>query len=90
MPGVPKWSDKALLTILDLWENERLSAKTIGERFGVSRSAILGLVYRIDRETEALGWKDAAVKPENRDGNMPHGWWKAGLAMRDARKGRAA
>lgn len=72
------WTDEAILTVLDLWDHGRLTARDIAARFGTSRSAILGLINRIERDADEV--PSAATKPENRDGGMLRGWWKKGRA----------
>lgn len=60
------------LRILDLWDNDRLSASHIAKRLGVSRNSVLGRRHRLKHEELPC----LCFKPENRDGGMPRGWWK--------------
>lgn len=80
--GHKQWSDADALRVLDLMQGEGLSAAEVAERFGQSRNAICGLVFRIERELKeseaAPGPK--AIKPDNQDGALGRGWWKAGAA----------
>ena len=81
-PGVAL-SDAHLLAIL---EARALGATVddIALRMGLTRSAVAGHIFRM-----APGRvPDHCRRPENRDGGMPPGWWRAGLA-RQAERGRA-
>lgn len=64
--------DLRVLTMLDLRDGVGLNRAMIGERFGMSKSAVAGALYRIDIAEQPC----ACVKPENKDGGMPRGWWK--------------
>ncbi len=66
------WGDMATLEVLDLWY-QGYSASEIAKQFGVSRSAILGLVHRVRADTDRF--PSEATKPENKDGGMPARWW---------------
>lgn len=65
------WSDAELLQILDD-RAARISSTVTGERFGVGRSAILGLHMRMRGDTDDLNWA-------NGDGTMSPEWVRAGL-----------
>ncbi|MBO29518.1 MAG: hypothetical protein CML61_12325 [Rhodobacteraceae bacterium] len=71
-PDIPRSSDERLLMMLDLREAEGLTAKEVGERFGVSKSAVLGAVSRVLKAEVPC----ACTKPENQDGAMGRRWWK--------------
>jgi len=84
------WSDGDILRVLDRRANGA-TALEVGQSFGLSRSAILGLEKRIRDEMrlEDLTIRPGevpAVKPENQDGGMPKDWWKPGLARQRGRK----
>lgn len=70
------WTDEQMLTMLDLRDGEGLSASQIALRMRTSRSAILGVFYRVDTAHAAMA--DETTRPENRDGALPRGWWKRG------------
>lgn len=67
-----EFTDKQILTMLDLRDHEGWTAKAIGERFGVSKGTIIGLFDRIRKKEQP----DACLKAENRNGGMPRKWWK--------------
>lgn len=65
------------LQILHMLEVERAGGTAVAARFGMTRSAVQGLAYRMN--TAATREPCACVRPENRDGGMPARWWaKAG------------
>jgi hypothetical protein len=68
-----EWTDREVLEILDLTERQGLSAAVVAVRMRCSRSAILGLRYRINAASNEV--EDLAKRPENRDGGMPARWW---------------
>ena len=68
-----EWTDREVLEILDLTERQGLSATVVAVRMRCSRSAILGLRYRINTASNEV--EDLAKRPENRDGGMPARWW---------------
>ncbi len=70
-----KWTDQQMLEILDKRERLGLSGAGIAEGLGVSRSSILGLLFRLNRETDLAEVGSIVTKPENRDGGMPVRWW---------------
>lgn len=77
---VDLWSDQMLLTALDLVDNQGYSASEVASilsmRFHihVSRSAVIGAIYRV-READAKVL-DCCSRPENRNGGMPKRWWQ--------------
>lgn len=81
MSGGPDidWSDHDILLILHDVERGRMSfgqvAKNMSRRMGVavSRSAIAGLVRRINHAHDAIPC--TCTKRENQDGGMPLAWW---------------
>ncbi len=75
------WTDAEMLLALDMFDNEGLSARAIAANFGVTRNAVIGKLAQI-RKDDALV-RDAARKPENRDGGMPRLWWMNGLGARE-------
>ena len=77
-------SDAMMLDILDRVENG-FTAAEVGARYGKSKSAVLGMVFRVRRDVDADPLPRGAVaasKPENMDGGMPARWWEAGLRKR--------
>jgi hypothetical protein len=68
-----EWTDREVLDILDLTERQGLSAAVVAVRMRCTRSAILGLRYRINAASNEV--EDVAKRPENRDGGMPARWW---------------
>jgi hypothetical protein len=66
-------TDREVLEILDLTERQGLSAAVVAVRMRCTRSAILGLRYRINAASNEV--EDVAKRPENRDGGMPARWW---------------
>ena len=66
-----EWTDAMILQALDMHERQGPAADLVGQRFGVSRSAVLGLIKRIRDADVPCG----CVRPENRDGGMPARWW---------------
>ncbi len=64
-------SDAEILHILDL-RDIGLTCREIGKRVGATKDAIIGLLFRINADTE----------PSEHDGTMPSGWWRDGLARR--------
>lgn len=83
-------TDAELLEVLDLTARG-VSAAVIGRRMGLTRNAVLGLIFRCRKDTDKAEtapyivnrrWKQTTPpqKTENRDGGMPRDWWRAGLA----------
>lgn len=77
-----KWTDEQILSILDRHERGRESAAEIARTYGVSRSSILGIIFRVNADTDRaeraplpFGYSSPS-KPENLDGGMPPRWWK--------------
>jgi hypothetical protein len=68
-----EWTDREVLDIPDLTERQGLSAAVVAVRMRCTRSAILGLRYRINAASNEV--EDVAKRPENRDGGMPARWW---------------
>ncbi len=64
------WTDEEMLTALDLRDNTDLTRAQIGQRLRRSKSAIIGLFNRIDKETG-----ETDVSP-HLNGTMPRRWWK--------------
>ena len=64
------FSDREILQILHLKDVEGLTCRAIGERFGKSKNAIIGLLSRVNKET------DASDPDGNGNGTMPPGWWR--------------
>lgn len=63
------WTDAELLDVLDRADMGE-SATVTGKRYGVSRSAILGLRHR------------CGGIADHHDGTMPKDWWRKGLEAR--------
>lgn len=70
------WTDAELLTALHLRDREGLSASQIADRMGVSRSSVLGVFFRVNRET------DKHDLSPHLNGTMKADWWKEGLRNR--------
>ncbi|MEI4485616.1 hypothetical protein V8J36_05395 [Frigidibacter sp. MR17.14] len=70
MPMLPM-TDEDLLGVLALWD-AGFTGQEIGQRIGRSRNAVLGALHRIRHDERPCH----CLKPENRDGGMPAGWWK--------------
>lgn len=64
----PPLTDMQLLKVVHLHEVEGLSAQRIAERFGKTKGAICGIIFRVRTETDAT---------DNGHGNgtMPPRWW---------------
>lgn len=65
--------DEELLWMLHLTDSGIMTCKVAGERFGLTKNAIIGLRDRI-RKTAWIG--DFCREPENIDGGMRQLWWK--------------
>lgn len=86
------WTDAQMLDVLDLIDEFGWPASRVAERYGVSRNSIIGLRHRILsdlKESERAPGPEAA-QPENCDGGMVQGWWRAGLKAQDAKQKRKA
>jgi hypothetical protein len=87
-----EWSDGDLLTALDMVDRQKLSMLEVGACFGVSRSAVAGLLKRVRDETDKVErdprrpGETPPCRPENRDGGMPALWWRDGLAKQVRRE----
>lgn len=64
-------SDLIDLRILDLRDHEGLKPTAIGRAMGLSRNAVIGRLHRMQHEDVPC----ECLRPENRDGGMPRGWW---------------
>lgn len=65
----PRLTDEQILDILHLRDVEGMKYEDIGARYGRSKSAIIGLVYRVNTETDAA---DNGVG----NGTMSERWWE--------------
>lgn len=70
----PGWSDAEILTVLDLYHGDGLSAGQVSERTGRSRSSICAQLMRV-RDADAAV-PDLCRDPANLDGAMGRRWWK--------------
>ena len=61
-------TDEQILDILHLHEVEGLTASEIGPRFGKTKNAIFGMIFRIRTETDA-------TDTGHGNGSMPPRWW---------------
>ncbi len=64
-------TDAEVFNILEM-RDDGLSCRQVGARLGTTKSAIIGLLGRIDRATES----------SSHDGSMPPKWWREGLKRR--------
>jgi hypothetical protein len=76
------WTDLEVLEVMDLTERQGLSAAVVAVRMRCSRSAILGLRFRVNSDSDKVA--DVATRPENRDGGMPARWWDVPAQRRRA------
>jgi hypothetical protein len=76
------WTDREILEVMDLTERQGLSAAVVAVRMRCSRSAILGLRFRVNSDSDKVA--DKAKRPENRDGGMPARWWDVPAQRRRA------
>ena len=78
-------ADEVLLALMDDLHERGMSAESIGARLGWPPLRVLAVAHRIWLDlVKSNGPADAprAVKPENRTGGMPQGWWAAGIWAR--------
>jgi len=83
-------TDHQLLELMHMLEAEGLTsaeaARHMGHRLGLTRSAVCGLRFRVNNDTDAeetralkpgeVGFGQGPVeRPENMDGGMPAKWW---------------
>lgn len=66
-------ADMVALTILDMRDGQGMSFRDIAVRLKMSRNAVLGIAYRVDRASREDTC--ACRKPRNKDGGMPRRWW---------------
>ena len=74
----PGLTEDQLVEVLDLMDGQGWPSSRVAERYGVSRNAIIGARSRVLTDlakSEGVPGPQAQ-KPENRDGGMPHGWWR--------------
>jgi hypothetical protein len=73
--------DEAILDVLDLHHNEGVTLTVMAAKYGRSRSAMCGIVFRINQDTDAAEaapvaeGETPAAYPKNCDGGMPRRWW---------------
>ena len=67
--------DEWLLGVLDLWDSGDMKVVEIRRLYGLTNSAIQGLVGRCLRKPDKQH-PCQCVKPENKDGGMARGWWR--------------
>jgi hypothetical protein len=77
-----EWTDREVLEILDLTERQGLTATVVAVRMRCTRSAILGLRYRVNTDSDKV--LDVAQRPENRDGGQGPRWWDVPAQRRRA------
>lgn len=65
-----EWTDKQILTALHFRDHEGMNCTEISEHFGKSRGAIIGLLHRVDKQT------DKHDPDGNLNGTMKPEWWK--------------
>ena len=71
--GQTRADDRIALEALRL-RDAGLSYGEIGQRLHRTKGHMIGLLRRIDKAADAVPCE--CVRPENRDGGMPDGWWK--------------
>lgn len=74
--GNDAWTDMQILDVLDLMDVHGWTGTQVAERYGVSRSAIIGLRHRVLTDLRKSEIGAHPCRPENSDGGMPHGWWR--------------
>lgn len=67
-------TEMQLLEVVRLHEVEGLSAQRIAERFGKTKSAICGIIFRVRTETDA-------TDNGHSNGTMPPRWWAKRAAL---------
>lgn len=71
------WTDEEMLIALHMRDHQGMSAAKVATAMNKpSRAAVLGLVHRIGKET------DASDPDNHRNGTMKPDWWKAGVQAR--------
>lgn len=71
MPAAaPEWTEEEILMALHLRDHEGKSWREIGLRFGRTKSAVAGLLFRIDKAT------DEHDPDGNGNGTMKPLWWR--------------
>lgn len=78
--------DDVLLGLLDDLNGRGVLADEIGRRLGWNRLRVLGVAHAIRLDlARSNGPADAprAIRPENRNGGLPLGWWAAGIWNRE-------
>ena len=76
-----EWTDYELLTVLNLRHSGH-SCGQAGSAIGRSKNAVIGMMSRVTSQTDKVACE--CVKPENINGGMPDGWWRAGLEKQEA------
>lgn len=85
-------TDGQILDILDRVDRQGQSMAEVGARYGVSRSAIAGVLKRVRDDltkSELAPLPRGSLRaywPENQDGALGPRWWEAGLRAREAQR----
>jgi hypothetical protein len=69
------WTDVEILDVLDKRYRVGLSVVRIAGMKGVTKNAIIGLLHRINSETDKAEAGSTVAKPENMDGALSPRWW---------------
>lgn len=64
-----RWTDQDMLEALYLRDHEGLAAGAVAKRLGKARNGVIGMLNRIDRDT------DASDPDGNQNGTMAPRWW---------------
>lgn len=67
-----RFTDREMLEVLHL-KATGITAASIGERMGRSKSSILGMIHRVNEAANKHPCR--CKKPENKDGSMGPRWW---------------
>jgi hypothetical protein len=83
-------ADETLLSLLDDFRGRGIAAAEIGRRMNLPRLAVLGLLHVVLLDFAHSNGGERAMRPGNRDGDEPLGWWAQGIWARAEIGGDAA
>lgn len=89
-PDPDTLADEVLLSVLDDFRGRGVAASLIARRLRLSRMAVLGLVHQLQMDFAHSNGGERAMRPGNRDGDEPLGWWEPGIWARGEIGGNAA